>query len=309
MKKEYFNKIIDTLETRYVKAAMREVIRPVELCNTIEQKNILLKPVQGNFFATKKYVAVPPDSFFLFPRNKSICFRHGSEPKVQLGEDGFTSVEHRSQYLRDLDLNEPVRDEADIFTLIGFNTLIHGAIPLFPTMDLPPIMIGPDTDMSDILHRILREEENSLPGKEKMIHRLTDQLVICLCRKIFDNPALAPHVEKLIYLLDKRLINIIQYIQENLDKDLSNNIIASISHVSKDYVGQFFKSLTDHNLQDYIENRRLEHAHFLLRTTSDNIQEIAHKVGFKDPAYFSRRFKIRFNQNAKEVRRTDLLIF
>jgi AraC-like DNA-binding protein len=52
----------------------------------------------------------------------------------------------------------------------------------------------------------------------------------------------------------------------------------------------------------------LEHAHFLLRTTSDNIQEIAHKVGFKDPAYFSRRFKIRFNQNAKEVRRTDLLI-
>lgn len=40
----------------------------------------------------------------------------------------------------------------------------------------------------------------------------------------------------------------------------------------------------------------------LLKTLPDNIQEIAHKVGFKDPAYFSRRFKMKYGANANSVR-------
>jgi len=67
-------------------------------------------------------------------------------------------------------------------------------------------------------------------------------------------------------------------------------------------VGQFFKSLTNSNLQDYIENQRLEKALQLLKSQPDNVQEIAHAVGFKDAAYFSRRFKMKFGSNAIAVR-------
>jgi len=88
---------------------------------------------------------------------------------------------------------------------------------------------------------------------------------------------------------------------------LSNQKIADQAFVSKDYVGQFFKSLTNTNLQDYIENQRLERANYLLRTTKDNIQEIAHQVGFKDPAYFSRRFKNKYNVNANQVRKDNII--
>ena len=97
-------------------------------------------------------------------------------------------------------------------------------------------------------------------------------------------------------------MDIVKHIQENLEKDLSNKTIANIAYVSEDYVGQFFKSLTGKNLQDYIENQRLDRAMFLLRTQPDNIQEIAHRVGFKDPAYFSRRFKMKFGANANSIR-------
>ena len=100
-------------------------------------------------------------------------------------------------------------------------------------------------------------------------------------------------------------MNIIQYIHANLSEDLSNNRIAEKAYVSKDYVGQFFKTLTNTNLQDYIENQRLEKAFALLRTTKDNVQEIAHSVGFKDPAYFSRRFKLKFSSNANQVRKDN----
>jgi AraC-like DNA-binding protein len=100
-------------------------------------------------------------------------------------------------------------------------------------------------------------------------------------------------------------VNIIQYVGSNLGDDLSNIKIAEKAYVSKDYVGQFFKTLTNTNLQDYIENQRLEKALYFLRTSKDNIQEIAHAVGFKDPAYFSRRFKLKYNMNANQVRKEN----
>jgi YesN/AraC family two-component response regulator len=68
-------------------------------------------------------------------------------------------------------------------------------------------------------------------------------------------------------------------------------------------VGQFFKSMTNANLQDYIEQQRLEKAHQLLRSSTESIQEIAQAIGFKDPAYFSRRFKLKFGKNANQIRR------
>jgi transcriptional regulator GlxA family with amidase domain len=155
----------------------------------------------------------------------------------------------------------------------------------------------------------MMEEYLDPVGKKTMVKKYTDQMIIHICRYIYDDPELHKNIDKLNYLLDKRLINIIQFIQDNLDQDLSNHRIANLAFVSKDYIGQFFKSLTNSNLQDYIENRRLDQAHYLLRSTADSIQEIAHKVGFKDPAYFSRRFKVKFNQNAKEVRKSDFQVF
>jgi transcriptional regulator GlxA family with amidase domain len=142
-----------------------------------------------------------------------------------------------------------------------------------------------------------------LLGKERLQRNLCEELVVHICRYISSKPEYEKNFEKINYLLDKRLVNIIQYIQSNLNGDLSNQNIAELAYVSKDYVGQFFKTMTNTNLQDYIENQRLERAHYLLRTTKDNVQEIAHNIGFKDPAYFSRRFKMKYNKSANQVRK------
>jgi AraC-like DNA-binding protein len=51
-----------------------------------------------------------------------------------------------------------------------------------------------------------------------------------------------------------------------------------------------------------VESQRLEFALKLLRTQQDTIQEISSRVGFKDAAYFSRRFKMKYGMNANMVR-------
>ena len=235
-------------------------------------------PVVRFFSSCKNQRQIPVGTFCLIPKGAHVHFRHGKGPYTQLGSEGFTSVEHRETFLKPVQSGIQLKPDADIFSILGFEVLIHGAIPFFSIIELPCLFIDKNDVLTDLLNKILSEESRDELGKTTMVKKYTEEIIIHICRLIYSNPELSAQTQKLGYLLDKRLISIIQFIQDNLEKDLSNNKIADLAYVSKDYIGQFFKSLTNTNLQDYIENRRLEHAHFLLRTNTDNIQEIAHKV-------------------------------
>lgn len=59
---------------------------------------------------------------------------------------------------------------------------------------------------------------------------------------------------------------------------------------------QKIKALTDLSVADFIQNIRLKKAAQLLRDTDLSISEVAYKVGFNEPKYFSTCFKKHFNQ-------------
>ena len=58
-----------------------------------------------------------------------------------------------------------------------------------------------------------------------------------------------------------------------------------LSHLFKQEVGSSFPS--------YVESRRMERAEDLLRMTDWSVSDIAASVGYDDPLYFSRRFRLR----------------
>jgi AraC-like DNA-binding protein len=66
--------------------------------------------------------------------------------------------------------------------------------------------------------------------------------------------------------------------------------------------------LTGINPQDYIEYQRMEMAVNLLRTTKKSIREIGQTIGYKDTAYFCRRFKMMFGIPAGKMRRRESLM-
>ena len=110
------------------------------------------------------------------------------------------------------------------------------------------------------------------------------------------------------YFKDPRLIDIFAYIKDHISGDLSNKVLANVANVSEDYVGQYFKMLTGINPQDYIEYQRMEAAVGLLRTTKKSIRAIGSEVGYKDTAYFCRRFKMMFGIPAGKMRRRESLM-
>jgi AraC-like DNA-binding protein len=160
-----------------------------------------------------------------------------------------------------------------------------------------------------MIRDVIVENINDTAGKSRVLRNKTEQVAIEIIRYILrENMFVEQLATNSTYFKDPRLIDIFNYIREQLGGDLSNKTLANVANVSEDYVGQYFKMLTGINPQDYIEYQRMEHAVMLLRTSKKSIREIGSEVGYKDTAYFCRRFKMMFGIPAGKMRRRDTMM-
>ena len=84
---------------------------------------------------------------------------------------------------------------------------------------------------------------------------------------------------------------IIQYIQNNYNKDLDNEKISELVHLNSSYTNRVFKQYTGTTMHKFLVDYRINLALELLRTSTDSINEIAAAVGFADVPHFVKSFK------------------
>lgn len=89
----------------------------------------------------------------------------------------------------------------------------------------------------------------------------------------------------------KKAEDIISYIHSNIEKKLSLNHIATDFSLNSAYLSHFFKSVTGHNITEFINRLKIEKAKELIIEGRYKIKEIASSLGYDDPYYFSRVFK------------------
>lgn len=102
---------------------------------------------------------------------------------------------------------------------------------------------------------------------------------------------------------DERIDGILNYINENLNKDLSNDVLSKMCYLHPNHFIRFFKSKTNQTPASYIRQRRMEKAKRLLENTDYSISEIAHIVGADDEGYFSKQFKMMYSMSPREWRK------
>ena len=91
-----------------------------------------------------------------------------------------------------------------------------------------------------------------------------------------------------------------------IDSDLSANLslksLAAYQKVSPGYLSTIFKKNTGKTVSEYIQEKRIGHAAFLLATTHQQIQTVALHCGIVDVQYFSKIFKKLTGKTPKEYR-------
>ena len=119
------------------------------------------------------------------------------------------------------------------------------------------------------------------------------------------------HIKRAEELLDnwtkdknKLLVeNAKRYIEDNIDKDLSLEMVSRRFFFSSRYFAKLFKEHTGKTYSDYVNDIKMEFAKKLLFNTDFSIGEIARKTGYDDQGHFGRNFKKHTGMKPSEYRK------
>jgi len=99
-----------------------------------------------------------------------------------------------------------------------------------------------------------------------------------------------------------RINRVFEFIDENLDSDLSLNTIAEIAFFSPFHFHRIFKFITGETLNEYVNRQKIEKSSLALLHKNITTSEIAHRYGFGDNSSYSRAFKKYFGISPKEFK-------
>ncbi|MBS4208340.1 response regulator transcription factor [Bacillus sp. FJAT-50079] len=132
--------------------------------------------------------------------------------------------------------------------------------------------------------------------------------------KLFDN--IAKEITMQFYEQNKHThSSIVQKIMQAVEEEIGNpelslNFIAQEElYMSADYVGKLFKKETGERFSNYVSRVRIEKAMDIIQKGNDvKIFELAEKLGYSDPQYFSQVFKKLTGFTPSEYRKESLSI-
>jgi two-component system response regulator YesN len=91
---------------------------------------------------------------------------------------------------------------------------------------------------------------------------------------------------------EKTIDKAVMYLEDNfVNPDLTLDDVAGFVHISPTYFSTLFRQIKDVNFSDYLETLRIDKAIELFNTTELKIYEVAYRVGYNSPQYFSICFK------------------
>lgn len=97
--------------------------------------------------------------------------------------------------------------------------------------------------------------------------------------------------------------NTITYIEENLEEELTLELLSERFYLSKYYFHRIFSAVMGCSIIEYIKQRRLNKALIYIANTSESIVDIAYKLQFGSQASFTRAFKSNYGYPPSYVRK------
>lgn len=146
------------------------------------------------------------------------------------------------------------------------------------------ICSGVDTAICErIFSRLMTAVSDPVSGSEKC-SRLIYDFILCAAGLFAgeSNP------EK---IAGSGLENVIFYIEQNFNKDITLEELANASSLTPQYLCRVFKKKMGMRPLEYIARRRISEAKLMLDGGGKSIAEIGEAVGYPDPTYFGIVFK------------------
>jgi signal transduction histidine kinase/AraC-like DNA-binding protein len=194
---------------------------------------------------------------------------------VRTAKDGTAALEIMAQEtpsLVILDLMMPGLD--------GFDTLDKMRADQ-QTRQVPVVILSNKLLSLDDVQRLEQHARVTLQSKGILSPA---EIIATLSRALCGADTLPPQTSALVK-------QAVAYLHQNYTRPLARWEIAEAIGVNEDYLSRVFHRELGLSPWEYLNRYRIHQAKQLLRGTSESVKSVAHRVGFKDQAYFSRVFR------------------
>ena len=164
---------------------------------------------------------------------------------------------------------------------------VAAAMQVSPDLLEPRVIIGgPKPFTTEIAQRIRRHMRAEAVSRD-YLQALGFALIVEMLRL----PPRQQATGRGTTLNDRVLRSILDYIDANLDANLSLETLAGLAGVLTHQFGRTFKRKVGEPPHQYVLARRIEAAHTLLRTTHQPIADIAYATGFSSQSHMTTTFR------------------
>lgn len=111
------------------------------------------------------------------------------------------------------------------------------------------------------------------------------------------------HAKPRIIVSDSRIVALLNYIQQNIDKSISIEELADKACLTKSYLIRTFRQALGVTPLQYVIHKKIQRAQTLLLGSELSVQKVAEEVGMEDVSYFIRLFKKNIGFTPQEYRK------
>lgn len=251
------------------------------------------------YFSTDNSILIIEDNVDLRCFLKARLSRHY---EIIEADDGVTAVQQAFDIIPDLiicDLMLPGKD--------GF-AITHILKTDVRTSHIPIIHLTAKTSIQSQIEG-MKELADSYITKPFNVGYLEENIKSLLVnrsilREHFSGEISSELKTRMISKVDRKFVNELNaFLESNIaNENFGVEDICKHIGLSKMQLYRKIKALLNCNVNEYILNKRLQKSKFMLQNEELSISEIAYKVGFSSPAYFSTVFKSKFNLTPSEYK-------
>lgn len=155
-------------------------------------------------------------------------------------------------------------------------------------------------DMIELFLRAFKATDIEEIGYEFIVRENLSKIVMYLYKELFDNDTSFKNEDN---LENKRVKQMLKYIHENYDSNISLHDIAESANISeRECLRCFKKTIQLSPIQYLLKYRIMQGASLLLNDGGKTISQIANLCGFNSASNFSKTFRKLYNLSPKEYR-------
>ena len=256
------------------------MMKPVQAKSLLQMVNSLAQQKQG-------YILIIDDDDDVLSHHTDIIHRNLKGSICRTASSGYEAIAIMKQDIPPaLVILDLIMPDVDGFQVIEWMRLNES------TTHVPVVILSGKVLKYEDLKRL--EPYSNIAFQSKNILS-NEELVSFLQQIILDNRPLPPQTSALIK-------QAVAYIQENYMENFSRSDLANNLAVNENYLTRIFRQELGLTPWEYLLRYRVTQGKELLRNSHESIANIATRVGFDDPAYFSRVFRRYFAQSPSMYR-------